>query len=87
MATIGETRVECRNVPAYIHYGLHIPERLPALSLESLALLCSTWAECKGWGTLTNFYTRIFDALYPICNDCLFLVEGSGQVRLVVTEC
>jgi aryl-phospho-beta-D-glucosidase BglC (GH1 family) len=38
-----------------------------------------TWASCQGWGTLTKFYTQVFDALYPICKDCLFLVEGAGQ--------
>jgi hypothetical protein len=52
------------------------------LPLRTLTLQCSTWASCKGWGTLTKFYTQIFDALYPICKDCLFLVEGAGQVRL-----
>jgi hypothetical protein len=52
------------------------------LPLSSVTLHCSTWASCKGWGTLTKFYTEVFDALYPICKDCLFLVEGAGQVRL-----
>ena len=40
-----------------------------------------TWASCKGWGTLTNFYTRIFDAMNPICPDCLLLAEGGGQAQ------
>jgi hypothetical protein len=52
------------------------------LPLTKLTLQCSTWASCQGWGTLTKFYTQVFDALYPICKDCLFLVEGAGQVRL-----
>lgn len=54
---------------------------LPSAADTILRLRCSTWASCRGWGTLTKFYTQIFDALYPICKDCLFLVEGSGQVR------
>lgn len=49
--------------------------------MPCLLLRCSTWATCKGWGTLTKFYTEVYDALWPICEDCLFLVEGSGQVR------
>jgi hypothetical protein len=28
---------------------------------------------------MTVLYTELMDALYPVCPDCLFLIEGSGQ--------
>lgn len=31
--------------------------------------------------SLTSYYLNAIDVLYPICPDCLFLVEGGGQYR------
>ena len=31
----------------------------------------------KGIDSLTNIYVAAMDALWPICPDCLFLVEGA----------
>lgn len=31
--------------------------------------------------SLTSYYVNAIDALYPICPDCLFLVEGGGQYK------
>jgi len=31
--------------------------------------------------SLTSYYINAIDVLYPICPDCLFLVEGGGQYK------
>ncbi|CAL8465540.1 g5076 [Coccomyxa elongata] len=45
-----------------------------------------TW-EGKGlsYPPMSQIYLKAMDALYPICPDCLFLVEGSGQAGIGAT--
>ncbi|KAK9833284.1 hypothetical protein WJX81_003097 [Elliptochloris bilobata] len=42
-----------------------------------------TWEGSKGIDSLTDIYITVMDALWPICPDCLFLIEGGGQVKLL----
>lgn len=41
-----------------------------------------TWdsnSAVHGGADMTVLYTELMDALHPVCPDCLFLIEGSGQ--------
>ena len=38
------------------------------------------WEAANGNPGLTDMYLRALDRLYPACPDCLFVIEGTGQV-------
>ncbi|EIE23036.1 hypothetical protein COCSUDRAFT_63419 [Coccomyxa subellipsoidea C-169] len=44
-----------------------------------------TWEGNNGYPSMSMLYMHAMDALWPICPDCLFLVEGTGQTGIGAT--